>query len=205
MQLADPERHDELRSYVYGLIHHFRNDGRVQLWDVFNEPDNPNQNAYGTAGAQTELANKAEMATLLLKKVFVWARQADPSQPLTAGVWRGDWSSHAVLTPYNRVMLEESDVISFHCYADLSHVARLAEGPVVGEPTNRYLRVREAESDRAGTVLAFERIAGDQSRRLGHPIGGWRYLARRDGPRWSSPWGTCRRRMSSCGPKFVSR
>ena len=120
--LCDPKRHHELRAYVHGVIHHFRNDRRIQLWDVFNEPDNPNENAYGKNGARTELANKEEVATLLLKNVFVWARQAEPSQPLTAGVWRGDWSSHDVLAPYNRVMLEESDVISFHCYGDLSHV-----------------------------------------------------------------------------------
>ena len=125
--LGDPKSHDELRAYVYGVIRHFQNDRRIQVWDVFNEPDNPNENAYGKNGARTELANKAEMATMLLEKAFVWAREAEPSQPLTAGVWRGDWSSHDGLAPYNRVMLEESDVISFHCYADLSHVRPAVE------------------------------------------------------------------------------
>jgi len=125
--LGDPKRHDELRAYVYGVIRHFRDDRRIQVWDVFNEPDNPNENAYGKNGARTELANKAEMASMLLEKAFVWAREAEPSQPLTAGVWRGDWSSHDGLAPYNRVMLEESDVISFHCYADLSHVRPAVE------------------------------------------------------------------------------
>ena len=125
--LGDPERYDELRPYIYGVIHHFRNDRRVQVWDVFNEPDNPNENAYGSRGARTELPNKAEMATILLKKVFVWARQADPSQPLTTGVWWGDWSSHDVLSPCNRVTLDESDVISFHCYANLYRARRGVE------------------------------------------------------------------------------
>ena len=120
--LGDPQRHDELRAYIFGLIHHFRDDRRIQVWDLFNEPDNPNHNAYGDGGARTELSNKAEMATILLEKVFVWAREAESSQPLTAGVWRGDWSKHAGLSPHNRVMLEESDVISFHSYGDLSHV-----------------------------------------------------------------------------------
>ncbi len=119
--LADPKRHDELRPYIYGLIHHFRNDKRVQLWDVFNEPDNPNRNSYGRDGTRTELPEdkKEQMATMLLKKVFVWAREANPSQPLTAGVWRGDLSNQDNLTEYNRVMLEESDIVSFHSYGNL--------------------------------------------------------------------------------------
>lgn len=132
--LADPGRHDELRPYVQGLIRHFRNDPRIQVWDVINEPDNPNRNSYGDRGANTELANKAEMATLLLPKLFAWAREADPSQPITAGVWRGDWSSHEVLAPYDKIMIEESDVISFHWYG------RFDEGQRRVEQLRRYNR-----------------------------------------------------------------
>ncbi|MCA9215249.1 MAG: endo-1,4-beta-xylanase [Planctomycetales bacterium] len=120
--LGDENRHDELKPYIYGLIHHFRNDKRVHAWDVFNEPDNANVNAYGTNGAKTELSNKAEMATKLLKKAFVWAREANPSQPLTAGVWLGPWPDHEKVSPIEKVMLEESDVISFHNYGGLEHV-----------------------------------------------------------------------------------
>ncbi len=120
--LGDPKRHDELRPYITGLIGHFRNDNRIHMWDVFNEPDNANTNAYGKEGANTELENKAEMATLLLGKVFAWARQADPSQPLTAGVWLGPWPSHERLSPIEKIMIEESDVISFHSYEGLARV-----------------------------------------------------------------------------------
>ncbi len=90
----------------------------MQVWDLFNEPDNPNRNSYGVEGSKTEMPEKLkeEMATVLLRKLFAWAREVDPSQPLTAGVWRGDWSKHESMTEYNRVMVEESDVISYHCY-----------------------------------------------------------------------------------------
>jgi hypothetical protein len=116
--LADPERHVEVKDYLQGVIRRFRNDRRVQVWDLFNEPDNPNRNSYGLDGTRTELPEelKEEMATALLRKLFEWAREVQPDQPLTAGVWRGDWSRHETMTEYNRVMLEESDVISFHCY-----------------------------------------------------------------------------------------
>ncbi|MCA9263981.1 MAG: hypothetical protein KDA60_09050 [Planctomycetales bacterium] len=120
--LGDPKRHDELRPYITGLIGHFRDDKRIHAWDVFNEPDNPNRNAYGADGAQTELANKAEMATLLLPQLFQWAREANPSQPLTAAVWIGPWPEHGKLEPFEKIMIEESDVISFHNYEGLDKV-----------------------------------------------------------------------------------
>lgn len=116
--LRDPARHDELKPYIVGLIRQYRNDRRVQAWDLFNEPDNPNRNSYGVEGFKTELPEdvKEAMATKLLAKLFVWAREAEPTQPLTAGVWRGDWSRDDKLTAYNKLMLDQSDVISFHCY-----------------------------------------------------------------------------------------
>jgi hypothetical protein len=52
----------------------------------------------------------------LLKKSFQWARDANPIQPLTSAVWRGNWSSPDSLQAIEKVQLEESDVISFHNY-----------------------------------------------------------------------------------------
>ena len=125
--LGDAKRHDELRPYITGLVSRFRDDPRVHAWDLFNEPDNANTGAYGAAGKKTELSNKAEMARLLLEKVFAWARQAEPSQPLTAAVWLGPWPKHEKLSPIEKLMLEESDVISFHNYQSLPHVERRVE------------------------------------------------------------------------------
>ena len=122
--LADPKRHDELEPYIRGLVKRFANDKRVYAWDVFNEPDNPNANSYGENGDKSELppAIKAAMATKLLRKVFEWARAENPSQPLTAGVWMGPWPDHSRLKPHEKVMIEQSDIISFHNYGGLEHV-----------------------------------------------------------------------------------
>ena len=73
----------EIKPYIKEVIGHFRNDRRVLIWDLINEPDNGN----GSYKA-TELPNKAEAAQQLLTKVWVWAREAKPSQPLTSGVWQ---------------------------------------------------------------------------------------------------------------------
>ena len=121
--LKNPDRHDELKDYVTGVIGRFRADRRVHAWDLFNEPDNPNRSSYG----RFEPANKPELALALLKKEFAWARSADPSQPLTAGVWVGDLTNPDRLTPINRFMLEQSDVISFHNYKPLPEMKRDVE------------------------------------------------------------------------------
>src|SRR5262249_1930049 len=40
--LGNPARHDELEAYVKGIVGRFANDPRIDMWDVFNEPDNDN-------------------------------------------------------------------------------------------------------------------------------------------------------------------
>jgi hypothetical protein len=109
--LKDPSRHGELEGYVKGVISHFANDKRVQVWDLFNEPCNTNDASYGAH----EPSNKADLALALLKKVFQWAREITPSQPLTSGVWIGEWSEMKI-KELDRFMLENSDVITFHNY-----------------------------------------------------------------------------------------
>ena len=125
--LKDPKRHDELRPYIVGLISRYRNDKRIQVWDLFNEADNPVSRSYGAEGTKAELPNKAEMANMLMLKLFRWARSVNPSQPLTVGVWRGDTSRHEVLSDYNRIAIEQSDVISFHNYANQKDVKHRVE------------------------------------------------------------------------------
>jgi hypothetical protein len=112
--LRDPEKQDELKAYVQAVIGRFRHDRRVQVWDLFNEPDN-----LVPQYRSVLLPNKADFALLLLKKSFVWAREMNPSQPLTSGVWIGNWGDEAKLSPTERCQLEESDIITFHSYDSL--------------------------------------------------------------------------------------
>jgi len=120
--LRDPARQDALKDYVQGVIGHFRNDRRVQVWDLFNEPDNPVPQYR-----DVELKNKAEVALALLQKTFAWAREVRPSQPLTSGVWIGNWADPAKLTPMERCQLDASDVISFHCYGNQEEAGKCVQ------------------------------------------------------------------------------
>ena len=52
----------------------------------------------------------------LLPKAFAWARSANPTQPLTSGVWHGNWNDPAKESTTIKIQLAESDVISFHSY-----------------------------------------------------------------------------------------
>jgi hypothetical protein len=63
-----------------------------------------------------EPPNKAELVDALLPKVFAWARAEHPIQPLTSGVWAGDWSHADLESDTTKIQLAESDIITFHNY-----------------------------------------------------------------------------------------
>ena len=110
--LSDPSQYPQLESYVKGVVGHFANDPRILAWDVWNEPDNTNASSYG----KEEPKDKVRLVLALLPQVFAWARSAHPTQPLTSGVWHGDWSSLDAMPPMARIQIEQSDVITFHNY-----------------------------------------------------------------------------------------
>ncbi|HKN59320.1 MAG TPA: cellulase family glycosylhydrolase [Gemmatimonadaceae bacterium] len=119
--LADTTRYDELRGYVQDVVGRFANDRRVVAWDIFNEPDNTNRPAY----LAYEPINKPALTLILMQKAFAWARAMNPSQPLTAAPWLGDYVDSARMRPATRFMLDNSDVITFHSYDDSTTVEKL--------------------------------------------------------------------------------
>ena len=110
--LENPAEYPRLEAYVKGVVGAFAKDKRILAWDVWNEPDNTNEGSY----ASEEPPNKVQLVLALLPKVFAWAREAGASQPLTSGVWKGDWSNPEALGSMEKIQLELSDVISFHNY-----------------------------------------------------------------------------------------
>lgn len=110
--LKDSTQYPRLERYVKGTVSAFANDDRVLMWDIWNEPDNTNNSSYG----KVELPNKVDYVLPLMVKSFEWARSVNPSQPLSSGVWAGDWSSPDKLKPIEKAQIEQSDVITFHNY-----------------------------------------------------------------------------------------
>jgi hypothetical protein len=110
--LSDPAQYVRIERYVEGVIGAFAHDERILAWDLWNEPDNGNEGSY----ASHDVKNKGEILQTLLPKVFTWARSVHPTQPLTSGLYSGDWSSAAVMNPVARIQFEQSDIITFHDY-----------------------------------------------------------------------------------------
>ncbi|MDR0505619.1 MAG: glycoside hydrolase family 5 protein [Dysgonamonadaceae bacterium] len=91
---------EKLETYVKDVLTAFKNDKRIVLWDLYNEPGN---NGLG------------DKSLPLLEKVFTWGRTVDPSQPLSVGVWSEK------LTNLNTYQLANSDVITYHNYSTVEN------------------------------------------------------------------------------------
>lgn len=97
MIYSHPDSLKILEAYVKDILSTFGKDERVLMWDLYNEPGNNKQ------------FNKS---LPLLKNVFEWARQVNPSQPITAGIW----NEVKQFDQLNEFQLENSDVITYHNY-----------------------------------------------------------------------------------------
>ena len=93
----DPSLMKLLEKYVKDVLTSFKNDKRILLWDLYNEPGN---SGYGNKSMR------------LLENVFRWAREVNPSQPLSAGLWNPS------LRELNTFQLSHSDIITYHNYED---------------------------------------------------------------------------------------
>ena len=127
--LGDSSRHNELKNYIKGVITHFSDDKRVMGWDLYNEPDNvsPDDPKYPERGP--EVKEKHIYSLSLLKKTFRWAREVNPSQPLTVGLWKDPvtWRNIDSLSAIDRFAISNSDVISFHAYGSLEETMNKIE------------------------------------------------------------------------------
>jgi hypothetical protein len=123
--LRDEKQWSRLEDYVCGILSRFRDDERVHLWDIWNEPDNANVFSYGPRDIST---NKGDIVLPLLSHAFTWARGVSPSQPLTSGIWRMDQFDGVTKKDESpKFQLAASDVISFHIYEPLAKTREVVE------------------------------------------------------------------------------
>lgn len=101
--LDEEETRDMFYEFVREVIERYKDDKRVCVWDLYNEAGN----------------NHREKVTLMhLKKFFEIARKINPIQPLTACIW-SNMENLDKLSDCQRFCLENSDVISYHCYGNM--------------------------------------------------------------------------------------
>ena len=94
--VSDSTTYPRLEKYVRDVLGTFRNDHAILAWDLYNEPRN------------TTLP--------LVRKIFKWAREINPSQPLTICIF-GDQKLQSVIS-------ENSDIITFHNYSPKEDVVK---------------------------------------------------------------------------------
>jgi hypothetical protein len=95
----DPSYLPALEAYVTAVMTAHKDDRRIIVWDLYNEPGN---------------SERGDKCIPLLKNVFTWARACRVFQPLTVAVWHPKGADYE----YEQTILNESDIISFHEYGD---------------------------------------------------------------------------------------
>ena len=105
MIYTTPDTLKVLETYVKDIMNTFKNDERILMWDLYNEPGNQ---------------KSVEKSFPLLKAVFAWARTVKTIQPVTAGVWNNNDHFKAL----NEFQLKNSDIITYHNYSYVDNHAR---------------------------------------------------------------------------------
>jgi hypothetical protein len=94
-RVTDKSVWPDLEKYVKDIVGSFADDERIVVWDLYNEPGN---------------SGMGEKSLPLSEASFAWAREANPSQPLTIGAWAN------MNSRMSKRLMELSDVVSFHAY-----------------------------------------------------------------------------------------
>ena len=114
--LADPSQYPRLKAYVQGVVGAFAKDDRILGWDIWNEPGSDNSGSYPRT--ELKIADKIGRVAVLLPQAFEWAREMNPAQPLTSGVYEVDTArDESALEELERIQVRESDIITFHNYS----------------------------------------------------------------------------------------
>lgn len=100
--LDDPETAPKYFEMVREIVETYKNDERINIWNVYNEVGN---------------SNRRDITLKNLKKILEIVRSIDPIQPLTCETWSLGTQSVEELPEVERYALEHSDLISYHSYS----------------------------------------------------------------------------------------
>lgn len=109
-----------IKEYICDIVETFKNDDRIAIWDLYNEPSN--RAIFADIGEQIEFDSMLDdYSYALMEKAFEWVREIHPIQPLTVGAWHinkdDDTGAFNIFNhKVDKLALELSDVISYHAY-----------------------------------------------------------------------------------------
>ena len=103
--VIDTTTYPRLEKYIKDVIGTFKNDPAVLAWDMYNEPTN---------------SGLGKKSLPLVRSVFKWGREINPSQPLTIAVWNNNQE-------LNNIIYANSDIITFHNYGTREAVEKMIQ------------------------------------------------------------------------------
>lgn len=106
VQNADTALWHVLEAFQKDVTERFRDDKRIICWDLYNEAGN---------------SGYLNVSMPLLKKSFQWAREINPSQPITSGIWNESQDFRDI----NDFIISNSDIITFHNYDNAESLEKM--------------------------------------------------------------------------------
>lgn len=116
--LDDEELAPQYFEMVREVVEKYKNDERIIIWDVYNEPGN---------------SNRRPVTMKNLVRMFEIVREIGPMQPLTAATWSSDTGDN--LPEVEQYCVDNSDIISYHnYYSYLTNVRIISNLKKYGRP-----------------------------------------------------------------------
>lgn len=118
--LDDPVSADRYFEFVREVVTRYKDDTRICIWDLFNEPGN---------------SRRAPLALPYVKRMFETVRACDPSQPLTIAPWFFSKDIQPELAQVQEFCIQHSDIITYHFYGSpVEHVEIIRDLKKYGRP-----------------------------------------------------------------------
>lgn len=102
---SDTANLPRLEKYVKDIISTYKDNPAILLWDLYNEPTN---------------SGMGKKSLPIVHGVFKWAREINPSQPVSIGTWNNN-------KELNDIIFANSDVTTFHSYNPKPEVEKLIQ------------------------------------------------------------------------------
>ncbi len=109
------EEKQNVLFFVRDIVSEFKDDKRILIWDILNEPGN---------------SNRYSKSLVKMEKVFELIRSINPIQPLTAGAWSfrdGKINLSNDIRDIEKRAVHLSDVITYHFYGDYNDSVAVIE------------------------------------------------------------------------------
>ena len=108
--LDDEQSAEKYFEMVRQIVTKFKNDERVCMWDVYNEPGN---------------SMRLNITLPNVKKMFETVRACQPTQPLTCGLFMTPPDENVPLCEVEEYTLKHSDIITYHYYGGYEDHVRI--------------------------------------------------------------------------------